>query len=103
MHNVIVTLKDGTVYKGPIKVFRPVFNYFIIWGSDGVEKKFCFDDCKSLITENERVSINSPIEGEPDDLMLKAKQSLDDGREHGWREDGKDYPLEHFNWGKKYE
>jgi len=100
MHTTIVTLKDGTVYKGPIKVFRPVFNYFLLYG---VEKKFCFDDCLSVVTPNERVSINSPIEGELDDLMLKAKQSLDDGREHNWKEDGKDYPLEKFDWEKKYE
>lgn len=100
MHTTIVTLKDGTVIKGAINVFRPCFNWFTLFGNDC---KICFDDCESVITPNERISIHSPIEGEAHDLMKSAAQSLADGREHGWTEDGQPYPKEKFDWEAKYE
>ena len=98
MHTTVVTLKDGTVLKGPIGIFRPAFNWFTLLGND---RKICFDDCISVITPNERCSVNSPPEGEPHDLMKAAAQTLADGRQYGWTEDGTPYPKKKWDWEKK--
>jgi hypothetical protein len=100
MHTTIVTLKDGTIYKGPINTFRPAFNWFTIFGND---RKFCFDDCVSVVTPNDRRRISSPPEGERHDLMESAAKMLAEGREHGWMEDGQPYPKEKWDWEKRYE
>jgi len=100
MHNTIVKLKNGEEYKSPIKLWRPCFNYFYLFD---YERKFIFDECESIITPNERVNINSPITGEECDEMKRAKKDLDDGREFGWKQDGKPYPIRKFNWEKRYE
>jgi len=105
MHETIVTLKSGEVIKGSMGIFRPAFNWFTLMGND---RRFSFDECKSIITSNERVSINSPIGGEEQDEMVRAKKSLDWGRERGWTEtdeNGKEhsYPKEKWDWEKKYE
>lgn len=98
MHTTIVKLKTGEIFSGPINMFRPAFNWFTLFGIDRV---FTFDECEYVITPNERVSINSPLEGEVQDEMMRAKRNLDDGRKYGWEEDGKSYPKEKFDWEKK--
>lgn len=101
MHTTIVKTKNGKEYKGPIYLFRPAFNYFsIIDNEEGVEKEFTFDECESVITPNERLTRDTI--GDCDEI-LRAKKELDDGREHGWTENNKSYPVEHFEWEKKYE
>ena len=35
--------------------------------------------------------------------MLRAKKDLDDGRKYGWTEEDKPYPVEKFEWEKKYD
>lgn len=100
MHTTIITTKDGKTYEGAINLFRPSFNYLTLFG---INKKFSFDECLSIITPNERVSINSPVEGEICDEMLRAKKDLDEGRKYKWKQDGQLYPKEKFKWEKKYE
>jgi hypothetical protein len=103
VHSTIVRLKDGKDYKGPILLFRPAFNYFSIIVSDnkaGAEREFSFDECESVITPNERLTKNTI--GDCDEI-LRAKKMLDDGRKHGWTEQGKPYPIEKFEWEKRYE
>jgi len=100
VHTTIVKLKTGEIYEGPISYFRPCFNWFTLFG---VNKQFSFDECESVITPNERVRINSPMEGEPQDEMLRAKSNLDAGRKYGWKEDGQPYPQEKFEWEKRYD
>ena len=103
MHSTIVRLKDGKEYKGPLWLFRPAFNYFTIIISDDqqdIEKEFTFDECESVITPNERLTKNTI--GDCDE-MARAKKDLDNGRKHGWTEQGKPYPIEKFEWEKRYE
>ena len=105
MHRTIVELKSGSQVSGAIDLFRPALGWFTL---RGVEGKIRFDDCISVITPNERVSIHSPPEGETCDEMARAKWDLDNGREHGWVEDDEKgrvhpYPKEKFEWEKKYE
>lgn len=100
MHTTIVTLRDGTIIRGSINYFRPCFNWFTLFGND---RKFYFDECESVITPDERISINSPVEGEVCDEIKRAKGILDDGREHKWTEDGKLYPEKKWEWEKRYE
>lgn len=104
MHITYVKLKNGEEYSGPIGTFRPCFGWFTFLGED---RKFYFDECESVITPNERVSINSPIEGESCDEMERAAQDLAYGRARGWTQrDEWDnicaYPKEKFEWEKKY-
>lgn len=100
MHTTIVKLKSGEQYEGMINLFRPAFGWFTLFG---YERKFYFDDCESVVTHDQRVSIYSSVDGEYSDEMLRAKDDLDWGREHGWTEDGNPYPKEKFEWEKKYE
>jgi len=103
MHTTIVTLKTGEVVSGSMGFFRPAFNYFTFYGED---RKFYFDDCESVLTTNERVSIHSPPEGETQDEMKRAKKELDWGRENKWTEtdeEGKEhpYPKEKWDWERE--
>ncbi len=100
MHTTIVKTKDGKTYSGAINKWRPCFNMFTLFG---IKHIFTFDECLSIVTPNERVSINSPIEGETCDEMARAKRDLDNGRKFVWMVDGKPYPKEKFKWEKKYE
>lgn len=105
MHATIVKTKDGKEYRGPMSSFQPVFNWFKLFG---IDKKFSFDECESIITKGERISINSGLEGEDYDEMKRAKKYLDDGRKFKWEERDEDgtyklYPQEKFEWEKKYE
>lgn len=103
MHTTIVKTKDGQEYKGVLWFFRPAFNYItlLIWdGKNENEKEFSFDECESITTLNERLTKNTI--GDCDE-MLRAKKMLDDGRKHGWTEQGKPYPVEKFEWEKKYD
>lgn len=79
-------------------MFRPCFNYFTLFGEG---KIFSFDECESIITPNERVSINSSLEGEICDEMERAKNDLEDGRKFGWTQDGQPYPKEKWDWEKR--
>ena len=99
MHTTIVKLKNGEKYSGPINLFRPCFNWFTLYG---VNRVFSFDECESVITPNERVSINSPLQGEVCDEMARAKRNLEDGRKYGWTQDGKPYPKEKFVWEERF-
>jgi len=105
MHITIVKLKNGETYSGPMELFRPALGWFTLFGEG---RKFYFDECESVITPNERVSINSPPEGETQDEMARAKQDLDWGREHKWTEQDEDgisfpYPQEKAEWEKRCE
>ena len=99
-----IKTKDGKTYSGPIYYWRPMFNWFsIITYGDNKKGRFTFDECESIITPNERVSINSPITGEICDEFERARKNLEDGRRLKWTErdeDGvmKPYPTEKFNW-----
>jgi len=105
MHTTIVKTKCGKTYSGAICYFRPAFNWFSIWcNEDNCNvKKFYFDECESVITPHERIHIYSPLDGEEQDEMLRAKSNLDAGRKYGWKEEGVDYPKEKFEWEEKYE
>lgn len=105
MHTTIVKTKDGKTYSGAINKWRPCFNMFTLFG---IKHVFTFDECSSIVTPNERISINSPIEGETCDEMLRAYEDVKMGRERGWKEtdaDGqwKPYPKEKWEWEKRYE
>lgn len=100
MHETIVKLKNGETYSGSINYFRPAFGWFSLFG---IDRKFYFDECESVITPGQRVSIHSPPEGEVQDEIARAKRELDDGRIYGWEQDGQPYPLTRFEWEKKYE
>ena len=94
----IVKLKNGETYSGAIKEWRPAFNWFTLFGEDRV---FSFNECESIISPNERVSINSPIEGEEQDKFKEAKRDLDLGRENGWTEtdeNGVERPYPKEKW-----
>ena len=95
MHTTIVKLKDGKTYSGPMNTWRPCFNWFTLFG---VDKVFSFDECESIVTPNERVSISSPLEGEICDDLERARKNLEDGRKFGWTQDGKPYPKEKLEW-----
>jgi len=96
----IIKLKDGKEYSGEINKWRPYLNWFSIFSSEG-DNKFCFDNIKEAYSNEERISINSPPEGERVDLLERAREDLKLAREHGWYlNDGftKDTPL--FDWEK---
>ena len=100
MHYTVVKLKNGEEYSGPIEYFRPFSNWFSLFG---IERRFNFDECESVVTPDERVSINSPMYGEVCDEMKRAKKDLDDGRKYSWVEDGVKCPTEKFGWEALYE
>jgi len=97
MHTTIVKTKDGKEYYGCIWYFRPSQNWFSINVGDET-KKFSFDEVESVITKGERVSINSPLEGEDCDEIERARKDLRDGRKYGWTQDGELYPERKFSW-----
>lgn len=105
MHTTVITLKNGEVHEGSINLFRPSFGWFTLFGDD---RKFYFDECESVITRGQRVSINSPIEGEDQDEMLRAKKLLEAGRIWRWTEKDENgvechYPQKEFEWESRYE
>lgn len=102
MHDTHVKTKDGKEYVGTLYMFRPALNYFTLFS---IDKKFSFDECESVITPNERLSID---EIRTCDEIKRAKEILDAGREFNWTEiddddNRKSYPKEKFEWEKKYE
>jgi hypothetical protein len=101
MHTTIVKTKNGKEYNGHLLMFRPSFNWFSIIDGNKT-RKFSFDEVESVITKGERITINSPPEGEDCDEIIRAKKHLDCGRKFEWTEDGKPYPVKKFEWEKKY-
>ena len=97
MHITIVKTNNGKEYNGHLYYFRPSQNWFSINCGDRT-LRFSFDDVKSVITKGERVSINSPPEGEDCDEIERARKDLKSGREYGWKQDGQLYPKEKFAW-----
>lgn len=97
MHTTIVKTKSGKEYSGCIWYFRPSQNWFSIIIGDET-KRFSFDDVESVITKGERVSINSPLEGEDQDEIERARKDLRDGRKYKWTQDDKPYPDRKFAW-----
>ena len=104
MHTTIIKLKNSAVYEGSMNKFRPALGWFTLIG---LERKIWFDECESVITSGERVSIHSPPEGETQDEMKRAKKELDWGRENKWTEtdeEGKEHPYpKEFEWERRYE
>lgn len=101
-----IKTKSGEECSGPIKLFRPAFNFLTLFNYPN--RKFSFDECESIITKGERVSINSPLEGEDQDEFIRAKKNLDWGRLNGWTETDENgievpYSEEKFEWEKRYE
>ena len=83
---------------GEINQWRPYLNWFSIFSSEE-DNKFCFDDIKEAYSKEERISINSPLEGEYVDLLERAREDLKLSREYGWNNLTKDTPL--FDWELK--
>lgn len=104
MHTTTVKTKKGQEYKGALWGFRPSFNYFGLLCGDET-KQFSFDECESVITEGERLNVNTI--GDCDEIK-RAKKILDDGRKYKWTETDELgirhlYPQEKFEWEKRYE
>ena len=92
---VIIT-KDNKEHVGSLNLWRPEENYLSIF-SGFVEIEINFNNIKSAIEYGARVSINSPPEGEEQDLLERARMDLKQGRENGWFE--KEVPI--MEWEKK--
>jgi hypothetical protein len=71
-------MNDGKKISGFIKRFRPKDGHLIMETGMGDEQKVMFRDAKSIITEDERVSVKRPCMDE--DELKRA-------RELGWNGD----------------
>ena len=69
-------------YIGPIALWRPEENFISIRDGAAIIS-ISFDDIKSAIIYD-RISINSPPEGERVDLLERARKELQQGREKCW-------------------
>ena len=78
----VIKTKQGKKYSGPIWKWRPEENFVSI--CDGLTTiEISFDNIESAY-EYDRISINSPSEGERVDLLERARDDLKKGREFGW-------------------
>jgi len=75
MHITTVTMKDETVYKGCIWMFKPEEGYFTLSGNN-LPDQFSFKDVASMVTEGERISRG--VVGDCDELERARKL--------GWKE-----------------
>jgi len=93
---VVVITKDNNEYIGSLLSWKPEENYFTII-SGLVVIEINFENIKSAIEYGARVSINSPIEGETDDLLERARKDLKIGRKNNWFK--KEIPIR--DWEKE--
>ena len=91
----VVKTKDGNEYAGPIQKWRPEDNYLIL-DTFPKETKISFDDMVSAECMD-RISINSPIDGEYQDQIERARRDLKRGRKYNWFK--KEVPI--YGWEKK--
>ena len=101
MHFTKVITKDGREYSGPIWTWRPWLNWVEVCVDMNEMMRFSFDEIKSMVTENARVSIKSPLEGETRDELERAREDLKQARANNWDNFTLDTPL--FDWEKKLE
>lgn len=76
MHATIVMMKDGKRYSGFIWEWRPLDGYFTITDSTVSDSpiRIDFSDVQNAKTTGQRISINSPPDGEDRDELIRAKQ-----------------------------
>ena len=77
----VIKTKKGE-YFGPIELWRPEENFVSIRDGAAIVE-ISFDDIESAY-KYDRISINSPPEGEREDLLERARKDLREGREKGW-------------------
>lgn len=82
-------------YVGPIHLWRPEENFVSIRDGAAIIS-ISFDDIEVAYTYD-RISINSPPEGERVDLLERAREDLKQGRENKWFK--KDIPM--HKWEKQ--
>jgi hypothetical protein len=77
MHLTTAVMKDGTILCGYILRMRKTAKegYLLLEGANGKVKKILLKDAKSVITENERISITQRCAD--DDVLQRC-------RELGW-------------------
>jgi len=75
MHDVLVEMKDGKKYCGPMYYWRPKEGWFSIMDSDSPEKIF-LRDVKTAVNKGLRVRANEVID---QDLPGRAKEEGWDG------------------------
>lgn len=82
MHDTNVTMKDGRTYCGPIWIWRPKEGYFTVvdYSASDEPTRIELKDVQSAKTKGERVSVNSPPEGEEQDELVRA-------RNDGWSDE----------------
>lgn len=96
MHITELVTKDGKSYQGVLEVFMPEKSLIAItiWeGKIPHYREFAIGDLKKAITKNERLSINKIGD---EDLIVKARWFLSEGRKNNWVET----PKEEFAWEK---
>lgn len=94
MHNTIVKLKDGRVFIGPIRMWRPQENWLSIDDFDEGRRnatRISFDDIVSGETDKDRININTV---DNIDIPERARKELHEGRMHNW----KGYPMGMYSW-----
>lgn len=90
MHITTIITKDGKKYNSVLWTFRPAQNFFTIIDNNQ-DRKFSFDEVKSVITKGERISVNKI--GDIDEIE-RARKFLKDGRKFKWS----GIPKEKFDW-----
>jgi hypothetical protein len=82
MHDTNVVMKDGRKYSGPIWKWRPKEGYFTVidYSASDEPTRIELNEVESAKTLGERVSINSPPEGEEQDELERARRD-------GWTDD----------------
>jgi hypothetical protein len=73
MHDVLVKMKDGKTYCGPLHTWRPAEGWFSLFDNDSPDK-ILLRDVKSAINSGLRVRVNEVID---QDLLVRAQ-------EEGW-------------------
>jgi hypothetical protein len=90
----VIKTKKGE-YVGPIELWRPEENFVSVRDGAAIIG-ISFDEIESAY-KYDRVSINSPPEGERVDLLERARNDLKRGREKNWFK--RDIPIQ--KWEKK--
>lgn len=83
MHDTLVTLKNGTQYRGFIWKVRPAEGYFTLGGVSGQDDpiRIELNDVMTAVTLNERICYGKT--GDCDELAQWRKY-MRDGRVYGW-------------------
>jgi hypothetical protein len=94
MHETHIRMKNGELFSGMMRMFRPEEGWFSVLDHFGEERMVMFSEVYSAVTPGSRIAFGMVTER---DELRRAAEDLAQGRRHGWAgypEDVEDWEIE---------